>query len=68
MLSYEEAKTLESDIAMLYSASEAKRAVLTEFEALTKLCLLKKESTVTPPENNTSCKKLHFTTESYNSV
>ena len=53
MLSYEEAKTLESDIAMLYSASEAKRAVLTEFEALTKLCLLKKESTVTPPENDT---------------
>ncbi|MBO5767761.1 MAG: hypothetical protein J6R49_04455, partial [Clostridia bacterium] len=45
MLSYEEAKTLEGDIAMLYSASNAKRAVLSEFEALTKLCLLYREKT-----------------------
>jgi hypothetical protein len=54
MLSYEEAKTLEGDIAMLYSASNAKRAVLSEFEALTKLCLLYREKTeqVTPPDES----------------
>ena len=52
MLSYEEAKTLEGDIAMLYSASNAKRAVLSEFEALTKLCLLyrKKTEQEAPPD------------------
>ncbi len=57
MLGYEEAKSLENDIAMLFSASPAKQAVLKEFEALTKLSLLHKTATEIapplPPEEST---------------
>ncbi len=41
-LSHDEAKTLESDMAMLFAASSAKRSVVRDFETVTKLALLHK--------------------------
>ena len=48
--SYQTAKTLESDIAMILAASSAKLSVLKEFEAITKLALLHKEPKSDIPE------------------
>lgn len=51
VLGHSEAQTLESDIAMIFASSNAKQAVLKEFEALTKLALLyKEESVIIPPD------------------
>ena len=50
-LSHDEAKTLEGDMAMLFAASTAKRAVVRDFEAVTKLALLHKiKKAELPPE------------------
>ncbi len=67
-LSHDEAKSLESDMAMLFAASSAKRSVVKDFEAVTKLALLHKikkaelppdvsnpfEEDVSKPENESS--------------
>lgn len=50
-LSHDEAKTLEGDMAMLFAASSAKRSVVKDFEAVTKLALLHKiKKAELPPE------------------
>ncbi len=52
ILTHEQAQALESDIAMLFSASAAKQSVLKEFEAVTKLTLLHREYIELPPEES----------------
>lgn len=50
MFTHSQAETLENDMAMLFSASPAKHAILKEFEAVTKLALLyKEEASIAPP-------------------
>lgn len=55
-LTYEQAQTLESDIAALFAASGAKASVVKDLESLTKLALLAKEAVpeLTPPDGGTS--------------
>lgn len=50
-LTHDEAEALQSDMAMLFAASTAKRAVVRDFEAVTKLALLHKiKKAELPPE------------------
>ncbi len=53
---FDQAKKIESDMAVLFSASNGKTAILKDFEGLTKAALLYKEKNVepTPPEESST--------------
>lgn len=53
-LSHEDAKKLESDIAILFASSPAKSKILAEFEKITKMALLAKEKIEKEPESDVS--------------
>ena len=51
ILTFEQANTLESDIAMLFASSNAKQTVLKEFQAITKTAkLYKAKEEIVPPD------------------